>query len=120
MKKERTIVIKNSFLRNLRNNLRNILIEAIWLKIENLKEKERKLDDKYDDPFEIDEYWENRAKIQDLDQTRINSITSCQLCTSSENDMVYIPENEAWYCTECQKKGLIVRLKDPREDHIVP
>jgi hypothetical protein len=120
MKKERTIEISNPYLKNLRENLRKILIRTIRREVKRLKQIERTLEDKYDDPFEIDEYWENRGKMQELDFLRRNSIAYCELCSSSKNDMVYIPENKAWYCTECQKKGVIVRLKDPREDHIVP
>ena len=36
-----------------------------------------------------------------------DSICVCPLCTSEDKDMVYIPENETWYCIECQEKGLI-------------
>jgi hypothetical protein len=63
MKRKKTIVIKNPFLRNLRNNLRRILVRAIWREVKRLKQIEKAFEEKYDDPFEIDEYWENRAHV---------------------------------------------------------
>ncbi|MFX1476751.1 MAG: hypothetical protein ACFFCI_01340 [Promethearchaeota archaeon] len=36
-----------------------------------------------------------------------NSICRCPLCTNEDRDMVFIPEHEMWYCTDCQDKGLI-------------
>jgi DNA-directed RNA polymerase specialized sigma subunit len=121
MKKERTIIIKNPILRNLRDNLRKIWIRAIWREVDRLEEKRNEYPTlSKATSSERKEILEIKATIQDLNELELNSIAYCQLCTSFKNDMVYIPENKAWYCTECQKKGVIVRLKDPREDHIVP
>lgn len=35
------------------------------------------------------------------------SICVCPLCTNEDKNMVFIPDHESWYFTECQEKGLI-------------
>jgi len=96
MKKEKKIVIKNPILRTLRNNLRIIIIRAVQNREFELMDLRHTLD-----------YGEERDNIdKEMEKIRNalnSSICLCYNCSSKENDMVYIPFFEEWYCTDCYK-----------------
>jgi len=58
-------------------------------------------------PVEETEVFFLEGTKHSLSRALNKSICVCPLCTSEDKDMVYIPENETWYCIECQEKGLI-------------
>ena len=108
LKSEKKIIIRNERLRKIRNNLRQILKKAVYDEIEIL----RNFASLYDDWSNITLEEENefaylQATKQNLFSLLNKSICVCPLCTNDENDMVYIPDHETWYCIECQEKGLI-------------
>lgn len=94
--------------RKLRNNLRQILVLAIYDEIEIL--------DNYDSLYEVllDFSPEEQKEVAYLQGTKHelfelldNSICVCPICTQEDRDMVFIPDHKTWYCAECQQKGLI-------------
>ncbi|MFW9866548.1 MAG: hypothetical protein ACFFEN_10675 [Candidatus Thorarchaeota archaeon] len=108
LKHEKKVIIRSERLQKLRNNLRQILIRAVYDEIEIL--------DNYDSLYEawLDLTPEEQKEVAYLQGTKHElfrllrkSICRCPLCTNSDKDMVFIPEHETWYCTECQDKGLI-------------
>ncbi len=108
MKDERRVIIRNEQLKKLRNNLREIIIRAVYDEIEIL----RNFDSLYEGWLELTQ--EEQKEVAYLQGTKHslsralnNSICVCPLCTQSDKDMVYIADHEIWYCIECQEKGLI-------------
>ena len=107
LKHKKRIIIRNERLRKIRNNLREILIKSVYDEIEIL----RNFDNLYDwsslTPEEENESAILEGRITNLFSLLSKSICSCPLCTNDDRDMVYIPDHETWYCTECQEKDLI-------------
>ncbi|MFX1470577.1 MAG: hypothetical protein ACFFB8_18175 [Promethearchaeota archaeon] len=108
MRDERKIIIRNERLRKIRNNLREIIIRAVYDEMEILQN----FDNLYQDwssltPEEQSESGILQAKITNLFSLLSKSICACPLCTQTDKDMVYIDLYETWYCTECQEKDLI-------------
>ncbi len=108
MKDERRIVIKTERLRKIRNNLREILIRALYDEIEIL----RNYASLYPPPLELPP--EEEAELYYLQGTKSKlfsllskSICSCPICTSQDKDMVYIEDHQEWYCVECQENDRI-------------
>ena len=109
MKKKRTIVIKDSFLRRIRNNLRSLLIQACGDKQRKLQEEEEKIK-------QIPDYYKkhpsdliNQVKLLNNQYWKIErslraSILLCPACFQTDKDMTYNPARKEWYCTECYTK----------------
>ena len=117
MKVERRIIIHNKRLRRVRNNLRNIIIKAVYDEINRLST----ITDLYGPmldltPVEEKEVFFLEGTKHILSRALNKSICVCPLCTSDDKDMVYIPEHETWYCIECQEKGLIWYLSHGSEE----
>lgn len=108
LKHEKRVIIQNKRLRKLRNSLRQILILAVYDEIDILDNFDSLYEAWLDlKPEEQKEVAYLQGTIHELLTSLNNSICVCPLCTSEDKDMVYIPENETWYCIECQEKGLI-------------
>ncbi len=108
LKHEKKIIIRNEGLKKLRNNLRQIIIRAVYDEIQILQN----FDNLYEDwlsltPEEQKESAILQGKITNLFSLLSKSICVCHLCTQSDKDMVFIPLYETWYCVECQEKDLI-------------
>ena len=108
MKNERRIVIKNEQLKKIRNNLRKILIKAVWDEIEILSNYA----DLYGPPLDLPP--EEEVELYYLEGTKHKlysllrrSICRCPLCTNDDRDMVYIDLHDEWYCVECQDNDRI-------------
>ncbi len=108
MKDERRIIIHNERLKKIRNNLREIIIKAVYDEIHILST----YSSLYGAILELTP--EERKEVYFLEGTKHQlrsalrkSICVCPLCTHSDRDMVYIPLHETWYCIECQEKDLI-------------
>ena len=108
MKNERRIVIKNERLKKIRNNLRQILIRAVWDEIEILSNYA----DLYGPPLDLPP--EEEVELYYLEGTKHKlysllrrSICRCPLCTNDDRDMVYIDLHDEWYCVECQDNDRI-------------
>lgn len=111
LKKKKTIIVQNSHLRKIRNNLRNIIISASSVeksRIHNKEEKLRKKKNFYEnetlqkeDKDLNDQYWAIETPLR-------ASILLCPVCFKSDKDMTYNPVRKTWYCTDCYevlKKG---------------
>ena len=108
LKHEKKVIIRNERLKKLRNNLRQIIILAVYDEIEIL----RNFDSLYEGWLELTQ--EEQKEVAYLQGTKHellsllnNSICVCPLCTKEDKDIVYIPDHKTWYCIECQDKGLI-------------
>ena len=108
MKEKRTIIIRNALLRELRNNLRKIILKAVGeVHLRYIKSKGkilRDIEDKlYYRPKEKLE--KNKASILEkaLRNDMEKSICYCDICKSSEKDMTYNPHTKGWFCIDCYK-----------------
>ena len=108
MKDERKIVIKTERLKKIRNNLRKILILALYDEIEIL----RNYASLYGTPIELPpeeevELYYLQGTKHELFSLLSKSICECPICASQIKDMVYIDIHEEWYCVECQENNRI-------------
>ena len=93
MKKQKTIAIKNTRLRKVRNNLRIILIKAVSEQSKLILKKCRNKK-----PSEIPKILRER---QELWSTLDRSICICPVCNKKDQDMTYFPPHGTWYCVCC-------------------
>ncbi|MEE9378508.1 MAG: hypothetical protein V3V33_10790 [Candidatus Lokiarchaeia archaeon] len=122
MKHERRIIIRNKQLRNIRNNLREIIIRSIYDEIEILSTYSSLYGAILDlTPEEQKEVFYLEGTKHELRKTLHKSVCVCPLCSQSDKDMVFIPLHETWYCVECQEKDLIWypshRSEEDRRQH---
>ncbi|MFX1592167.1 MAG: hypothetical protein ACFFB6_02055 [Promethearchaeota archaeon] len=110
MKKKKTIIIKNLKLRNIRNNLRNLLIEwkvRLWnqLNEEYISihyNQEGKVRHSKDYTSEEGKNVENiRKKMKELDDIMTDSIRKCTVCGAPDKDMTFNPVVKEWFCVDC-------------------
>jgi len=110
MKDKRTIIIKSPKLQKIRNNLRNLLIQAYHARWHTLFEEMDKLECTPEGVVRIiDDYsLEELKKYRQLQKQETalrdlarRSICMCVTCGKGELDMVYNKAYDAWYCTEC-------------------
>jgi len=108
MKDERKIVIKTERLRKIRNNLREILIQAIYNEIDIL----RAFANLYPPPLELPpeeevELYYLQGTKHELYSLKRKSICECPVCSKQDRDMIYIDFHEEWYCVECYENDRI-------------
>jgi len=107
MKKKRTIVIKDPYLRRIRNNLRDLLISACSVKQSKIQDEKEKLMEN-EDFFENEKYRKLAKELNDqfweIERPLKASILLCPACFKSDKDMTYNPVRKEWYCTECYAK----------------
>jgi len=108
MKDERKIVIKTEQLKRIRNNLRRILIKAVYDEIEIL----RNYASLYSSPNELPpeeevELYYLQGTKHELSSLISKSICECPICSSQDKDMVYIDFHKEWYCVECYENDRI-------------
>ena len=108
MKDERKIIIESEQLQNIRNNLREVLLLAVWDEIEILRNYAKL----YPPPLDLPP--EELAELHYLEGTKHKlyslmrrSICECPICTKQDRDMVYIESHDVWYCVECHVNNLI-------------
>lgn len=85
MKKQKSIIIKNPYLLNLRNNLRNILIKADIQKRKKLRKQGK------------------HSEIEKLREIAERSIIYCPVCHKVNNNMTFNTKMKRWYCIDCYK-----------------
>lgn len=110
MRDKRAIIIKNPRLQKIRNNLRNVIIQAFLEQWKHLEDRIDKIS-RYDDgkaklledmtKEEIKKFRVLQEKQNMLDDLTNRSILTCVSCGKGERDMVYNKPFDAWYCTEC-------------------
>ena len=113
MKKKRTIIIGNPHLKQIRNNLRSVILKTN-------RSVQHELLDKVSELKSIDGYFENhpprlhdevkhlKDKEKKIERALRASILLCPVCFKTDKDMTYNPVQKKWYCTECYtelKKG---------------
>jgi len=93
MKKQKTIVIKNTRLQKARNNLRIILIKAVSEQSSLILKKCRNK--------KGNEIGEILRESQNLWHILRRSICICPVCNKKDQDMTYFPPHGTWYCVCC-------------------
>ncbi|MHA2394699.1 MAG: hypothetical protein ACXAEX_22445 [Promethearchaeota archaeon] len=112
MKKKKTISIKNPRLREIRNNLRALLIEWKIHQWNQLNDEYTRIH--YDQDGRVrhsKEYTlEEREivrviqkKMKRLNDIVTGSICKCSVCGASDKDMTYNPVTKEWFCVDCYK-----------------
>jgi len=103
MKKKRVIKLKDPKLRNIRKNLRELLLKVFSEKLSEILEKQKEIrrnpDLTYDQKVEGQR--ELESIIQDLTLDMRKAPLSCSTCSRIDIDLVYNPVFETWYCEEC-------------------
>jgi len=108
MKDERKIVIRNERLRKIRNNLRQILIRAVWDEFWILGHYASLYPPPLDlPPEELAELYYLEGTRHKLSSLKRRSICECARCSSQDKDMIYIGFHDEWYCVECHDNDLI-------------
>jgi len=106
MKKKKAIVIKNPLLRNLRNNLRTVILYAVYEELKKLGNEERHLmfeNNQLRDQTPKEKERENYLfdKQAELRRAKNHSICKCPVCSKTDNDMTYNTYTQYWYCLDC-------------------
>jgi RPA family protein len=103
---KKAIIIKNEKLRKIRNNLRQLWINAAVDKKMELRKRQREFWKAQDEgKIEPDEAHKKRRKLEkekwSIERPLRRSICECQICNKDDRDMVYTPVIKAWFCTKC-------------------
>ena len=85
MKRHRAIIIKNTRLQKIRNDLRALIIHESVSRRKDLKERKM-----------FKEESELRRSVD-------RSICQCSGCTRDDQDMAYNPSLGEWFCVECYR-----------------
>ena len=96
LKKKINNIIRSSYLKKIRENLRDLISKDIF------ENPER------DTKILHEQIRELEQKIQKNEQFLYESIVVCPVCFATNRDMTYNPVRKTWYCTECYevlKKG---------------
>lgn len=108
MKKQKTIIIRSKNLKNLRKNLRMIIRLAVHNELMRLMELTSKYDHigKYKNgknrtQEEIEKSRELTDKENTLRFSVKKSICLCNMCKEYDNDMVFFPFFNEWFCIDC-------------------
>ncbi len=113
MKKKKTIILKNPRLQKVRSNLRTIFIKWAQEQWFQLNKEKKVIDrDAYGKPRKIGDFSseENekfdkiRARVREIDQIVNHSIYKCTVCSASDKDMTYNPEQKRWFCVDCYQQ----------------
>lgn len=113
MNKKRAIIIRIPCLRQIRNNLRTVILKTnrtiqheLLDKIMELKSIEGYYENH--PPKLLDEVRHLKDKEKKIERALRASILLCPVCFQADKDMTYNPVRKVWYCTECYgvlKKG---------------
>ncbi|MFX1298508.1 MAG: DUF2695 domain-containing protein [Promethearchaeota archaeon] len=113
MKKHRRIIIRNELLRNVRNNLRTIILKALNHQLSIIQEKQEKF---FDDVAELGDIPDELAILeeqkQSLNRAFNKSICICSVCQKLDKDMVYTTKAEEWFCIDCYENKIPKKLHD--------
>jgi len=110
MRDKRVIIIKNPRLQKIRNNLRDVLIQAYHAQWNMLFDQMDKIsrDDNGRPKSVRDMTPEEKKRFRDLQEQENElsnlldrSILTCVACGKGHRDMVYNKAYDAWYCTFC-------------------
>ena len=116
MKRHVKIIIRNELLKNLRDNLRKVIINALNHQISNI-------DEKYEDLFDVvaetgdipDELADLEEKKQLLNRSFNESICICNICQKMDKDMVYATRPAEWFCIDCYENKLPKNMQEKWE-----
>jgi hypothetical protein len=103
---KKPIIIKNEKLRKIRDNLRQLWINAAVEKKMELRNRQRELLDEEvkgcKSTIEAKQEYKRLEKEKwSIERPLRRSICECQICNKDDRDMVYTPVIKAWFCTKC-------------------
>ena len=105
MKKKKAIIIKNPLLQTLRNNLREIILDAFYRELHKLSVKERSIWEGKSvnelSKVENDEFHDLIDRQNKLREAKNRSICECPVWSQTNKDMIYNPKTQYWYCLDC-------------------
>jgi hypothetical protein len=113
VKKKRTIVLKDPHLRDVRKNLRHILLKwgsKQWNQLfDECDRLDRNKDGKLKRPSEFSDAEKDlianlEKKMVEIEKIINHSICKCTLCNASDKDMTYNPVQERWFCVDCYRQ----------------
>lgn len=120
MKKHKKIIIKNPKLKNLRNNLRKIILESYQNEILKINNEKKEINKKIRERGKISE--EDRSKKRELENFKQplanafnKSICICYICQKIDKDMVYAMRPGEWFCINCYENKLPKNLLEKWE-----
>jgi len=110
MKKKKTIILKDPQLQKIRNNLRILWIRwksRQWNQLHDIYDKihfdeNRNIRDL--DTEERQQVKDLRSRMNELDHIVNYSICKCTVCSASDKDMTYNPEQHRWFCVDCYQQ----------------
>lgn len=110
MKDKRAIIIKSPKLQKVRNNLRDVIIQAFHIQWKRLFDERDKISH-YNNgkpksvrkmtPDEKKRFRMLQEQETELSSSLDRSILVCVSCGKGHRDMVYNKAYDAWYCTSC-------------------
>jgi len=106
MKKKKAITIKNPLLLNLRNNLRNAILDAVYRELDNMiDERQLLMFENHQLRNQTPEEKERERflfeKETELERSKNQSICECATCSQKNRDMIYNTKTQEWYCLDC-------------------
>ncbi|TFG00600.1 MAG: hypothetical protein EU542_07905 [Promethearchaeota archaeon] len=103
MNKKRLIKIDNLRLRKIRKNLRELLLQVVTQKMEQIINTQNKILDNESLSYEkkMGKVKELEKKLQELKLIRRSAPLSCSTCHRVDIDLMYNPTVNSWYCEEC-------------------
>ena len=106
LKKKRSVIIRNSRLRRIRNNTREVILPACNAEQSRLQARRWKIKThpKYftEDSSELsDQVKELNDQFWAIERPLRASIIQCPTCFQTDKDIIYNPVRKEWYCVEC-------------------
>lgn len=99
MDRKRTLIVKHPHLRKVRDALRMAIVDAVFKKKKEIRDKERKYKAGHPKRKSL------ISQSQELDHALKASVCMCPICRSQTSDMVFNPILEKWYCIKCYEEN---------------
>ncbi len=108
MRHGKRITLTNSYLINLRLNLRKIIVSAYDQYSDELHEEIMKISKALKKDYENDELHKKRSSYRKKKRILMNyyndSIIRCGTCNTIKGDRIYHKKYEEWYCPKCYSR----------------
>lgn len=110
MKRKKFLSTQNPLLRRVRNNLRIVIIFAVYAEITALNSLKCSYDERNYDSLSKAEKLESYKLYRDKRKLQFaldKSICKCYTCGAQDRDMIYNTYLKAWNCTNCVEQGKV-------------
>jgi hypothetical protein len=128
MKRKKAIIIKDPQLLKIRNNLRMLLLRWAQKQRAQLRDEQDKIDldeKRMSRPMtsfttkEKEKLDEIQEKMMKIDKIVNRSICKCGACNRYDQNRIYNPVREKWYCIDCYH-DLQAYYKNKKESVLFP